>query len=197
MKLVNREKGAISCSASQTVSHDQEWEPAWQWQGTAESVARLGWQDFIKPQLLQKGKLAVLVLLPAPPKICCLRPNRDMGTRDSWAVRDAANPDLSRWTCERLQLSIGWVEEEKSVLSVLSCCHQGLEEIFTGVWIQLTQLFVLIHPAARRCPRGGAAVRQGLGQKSWLALQSQDCPTPSRFSLAGTQVPTPPLWWKD
>lgn len=62
----------------------------------AESVAPLAWQDFMKPQLFQKGKLAVLVLLSAPPKICCLRPNRDIGTQDSWAVRDPANLDLSR-----------------------------------------------------------------------------------------------------
>lgn len=129
MKLVNREKGTSPALHLRLSGTDQEWEPAWQRQGAAESVAPPGWQHFIKPRLLQKGKLAVLVLLPAPPKICCLRPNRDIGTRDSWAVRDAANPDLSRWTCERLQLSIGWVEEEKSVLSVLSCCRQGVRKI--------------------------------------------------------------------
>lgn len=62
----------------------------------AESVAPLGWQGFIKPQLFQKGKLPALVHLSAPPQICCLRPNRDIGTQDSWAVRDPANLDLSR-----------------------------------------------------------------------------------------------------
>lgn len=95
----------------------------------AESVAHLIWQDFIKPQLFQKGKWAVLVLLSAPPKICCLRPNRHRGTRDSWAVRDAANPDLSRWTCEKLQLSAERLEEENDVLSVLSCCPQGVSKL--------------------------------------------------------------------
>lgn len=167
MRLVNREKGTSPALCLRLSGTDQEWEPAWQRQGTAESVAQLGWQDFIKPQLLQKGKLAVLVLLPAPPKMCCLRPNRDTGTGDSWAVRDAANPDLSRWTCERLRFSMGWVEEEKSVLSVLSCCRQGVRKL----WIHNLLQFLC---RVRMLPAGthgeGLLVRQDLGQKSWLAL---------------------------
>lgn len=62
----------------------------------AESMTPHGWQDFTEPQLFPRGELAALVHLSAPPKICCLRPNRDIGTEGSWAVRDSVNPDLSR-----------------------------------------------------------------------------------------------------
>lgn len=139
MKHVNREKGTSPCfrtSACQPrmgsvnlLDSDK---------AAAESVAPLGWQDFIKPQLFQKGKLPALVHLSAPPQICCLHPNRDIGTQDSWAVRDPANLDLSRWTCERLQFSKGWLEEDIDVLSGLSCCHRGVSKLSATlpvVWI--------------------------------------------------------------
>lgn len=165
----------------------------------SESVAAFGWHDFLKPELFQKGKLAVLVLLSAPPKICCLCPNGDMGTQDSRAAGDPANPDLSRWTCERLQFSIDCLEQGNDVLFVLSCCHRGVSTAFSNApWclnIWDTQLFmhgVRTQPFSAQME--GLLLTQDMGKISRLGLfcwrKSQGCFEVHRFSLPVVQAPT-------
>lgn len=93
---------------------------------------------FHKSTALPQGFISCSFQLYVHSKTCYLHPIGDIEMQGSWAVRDPVSPDLSRWTCERLKLSVEWLAEENDTLSKLCCCHRGLSNFSatsTGVWI--------------------------------------------------------------
>lgn len=174
-KWRNRDISCFCISAT-----DGECGPVWQRQGSIRKRGTTGWQDFLKPQLFHKGKLAALVLLSAPPKICCLRPNRDTGTQGSQAAGDSANPDLSRWTCERpiFRRRLGGGKWCAVCLKLPpSGSQSGFQQrsvVFE--YMRYSTFYARREDAAIRCPHGEAAADTRHGEKimAWFILLREE-----------------------